>query len=168
MIKKFTRNYSNIIMSAALGFLLGTQEHVRNSRGKRAIGIRAIKVLLLFKSVLFRLALVSSLSFLSYTRINNVCLYQVLSATHAWVGSLLNNPHTLGYKWAERKLAPDSHIYNQVAKTAPYKQAAGRWLVCTTVHHLKHRPQLAHPEKKGKYFHNYKSSIPNNMCRKQI
>ena len=28
-------------MSAAIGFLLGTQERVRNSRGKRAISVRA-------------------------------------------------------------------------------------------------------------------------------
>ena len=37
----------NIIISAAMGFFfLGTQEKVRNSRGKRAIGVRAIEVLL--------------------------------------------------------------------------------------------------------------------------
>ena len=36
-------------MAAAIGFfvfLLGTQERVRNSRGKRAIRVRAIEVLL--------------------------------------------------------------------------------------------------------------------------
>ena len=33
-------------MSAAVGFLLGTQERVRNSRGKRAISVRATEVLL--------------------------------------------------------------------------------------------------------------------------
>ena len=32
--------------SGAIGFFLGTQEPVRNSRGKRAIGVRAIEVLL--------------------------------------------------------------------------------------------------------------------------
>ena len=36
------------IMSAATGFLVGTQERVRNSRGKRAISVRAIEVLLYF------------------------------------------------------------------------------------------------------------------------
>ena len=36
----------NIIMSAAMGFFLGTQERVRNIRGKRAIGVRATEVLL--------------------------------------------------------------------------------------------------------------------------
>ena len=29
-----------------MGFLLGTQERVRNSRGKRVIGVQAIEVLL--------------------------------------------------------------------------------------------------------------------------
>ena len=34
-------------MSAPMGFFyLGTQERVRNNRGKRAIGVRAIEVLL--------------------------------------------------------------------------------------------------------------------------
>ena len=43
----------NIIMSAAMGFFfLGTLEQVRNSRGKRAIGVRAIKVLLYVHLVL--------------------------------------------------------------------------------------------------------------------
>ena len=37
----------NTIMSAAMGlFLLGTQERVRNSRGKRAISVRASKIVL--------------------------------------------------------------------------------------------------------------------------
>ena len=36
----------NIIMTAAKGFSLGTQERVRNSCGKRAIGVRAIEVIL--------------------------------------------------------------------------------------------------------------------------
>ena len=35
-------------MSAAMEFSLGTQERVRKSRGKRAIGIRATEVLLYF------------------------------------------------------------------------------------------------------------------------
>ena len=36
-----------MIMSAAMGFFFqGTQERVRNSRGKRAIGVRATEVLL--------------------------------------------------------------------------------------------------------------------------
>ena len=40
-----TRNFLKYI-SADMGyFLLGTQERVRNSRGKRAISVRAIKVL---------------------------------------------------------------------------------------------------------------------------
>ena len=33
-------------MSAAIGFLLRTQERARNSRGERAISIRATEVLL--------------------------------------------------------------------------------------------------------------------------
>ena len=37
-------------MSVAMGFFLGTQERFRNSRGKRAIGIRAIEVLLYLRS----------------------------------------------------------------------------------------------------------------------
>ena len=36
-------------MSAAMGFFLETQERVRNSGGKRAISVRATKVLLYFQ-----------------------------------------------------------------------------------------------------------------------
>ena len=43
MNKKNTLNYPK---SAAMGFFQGTQERVRNSRGKRAISVRAIEVLL--------------------------------------------------------------------------------------------------------------------------
>ena len=41
MKKKNTLNYPK---SAAMGFFQGTQERVRNSRGKRAISVRAIEV----------------------------------------------------------------------------------------------------------------------------
>ena len=41
--KKNTLNFPNILMSAVIDFFLGTQERVRNSRGKRAIGVRAIE-----------------------------------------------------------------------------------------------------------------------------
>ena len=41
--KKITLNY---LKSEAMGFFLGTQERVRNSRGKRAISVRATEVLL--------------------------------------------------------------------------------------------------------------------------
>ena len=44
MNKKNTLNYPK---SAAMGFFFqGTQERVRNNRGKRAISVRAIEVLL--------------------------------------------------------------------------------------------------------------------------
>ena len=43
MKKKITINYPK---SATMGFFPGTQERVRNSRGKRAISVRAIEVLL--------------------------------------------------------------------------------------------------------------------------
>ena len=43
MNKKNTLNYPK---SAAMGFFLGTEERVRNNRGKRAISVRAIEVLL--------------------------------------------------------------------------------------------------------------------------
>ena len=36
----------NIIKSATMGFFQGTQERVRNSRGKRDISVRATEVLL--------------------------------------------------------------------------------------------------------------------------
>ena len=36
----------NYLKSAATGFFLGTQARVRNSRGKRAISVRATEVLL--------------------------------------------------------------------------------------------------------------------------
>ena len=41
--RKITLSYPK---SAAKGFFLGTQERVRNSRGKRANSVRAIEVLL--------------------------------------------------------------------------------------------------------------------------
>ena len=41
--KKITLNYSK---SAAMGFFQRTQERVQNSRGKRAISVRATEVLL--------------------------------------------------------------------------------------------------------------------------
>ena len=41
--KKITLTYPK---SAAKGFFLGTQERVRNSRGKRLISVRATEVLL--------------------------------------------------------------------------------------------------------------------------
>ena len=41
--KKIGLNYPK---SAAMEFFLGTQERVRNSRGKRAISVRATEVLL--------------------------------------------------------------------------------------------------------------------------
>ena len=44
--KKITRNYPKYKNSAAVGFLLGAQERVRTSRGKRAISVRATEVLL--------------------------------------------------------------------------------------------------------------------------
>ena len=40
--KQITLNYPK---SAAIRFFLGTQARVRNSRGKRVISVRAIKVL---------------------------------------------------------------------------------------------------------------------------
>ena len=43
IIKKITIGYPK---SAAMGFFLGTLERVRNSRGKRAISVRATEVLL--------------------------------------------------------------------------------------------------------------------------
>ena len=44
-IEKITADYSK---SAVMGFFfLGTQERVRNSRGKRAISVRATEVLIL-------------------------------------------------------------------------------------------------------------------------
>ena len=43
MNEKNTLNYPK---SAAMGFFQGTQERVRNSRGKRAISVRVIEVLL--------------------------------------------------------------------------------------------------------------------------
>ena len=42
MSKMNTLNYPK---SAAMGFFQGTQERVRNSRGKRGISVRAIEVL---------------------------------------------------------------------------------------------------------------------------
>ena len=42
---KVTLNYPK---SAAMGFFQGTQERVRNSRGRRAISVRATEVLLLY------------------------------------------------------------------------------------------------------------------------
>ena len=44
--KKIAQNHQK---SAAMGVFLGTQERVRNSRGKRAISVRATEVLLYFR-----------------------------------------------------------------------------------------------------------------------
>ena len=45
--KKITLNYPKYNNVCSYGsFSLGTQERVRNSRGKRAIGVRAVEVLL--------------------------------------------------------------------------------------------------------------------------
>ena len=41
-----TKSTLNYFKSASMGFFLGTQERVRNSRGKRAISVRATEVLL--------------------------------------------------------------------------------------------------------------------------
>ena len=48
--KKITLNYPK---STVMGFFQGTQERVRNSRGKRAINVRATEVLLYFETSLF-------------------------------------------------------------------------------------------------------------------
>ena len=48
--KKIIPNYPK---SAAMGFFPGTQEQVRNSCGKRAISVRATKVLLYMLNLLF-------------------------------------------------------------------------------------------------------------------
>ena len=48
MNKKNTLNYPKY---AALGFFQGTPERVRNSRGKRAISVRAIEVLLYLEHI---------------------------------------------------------------------------------------------------------------------
>ena len=45
-IKKKEKNTLNYPKSATVGFFLGTQERVRNSRGGRAISVRATEVLL--------------------------------------------------------------------------------------------------------------------------
>ena len=42
MQKKISLNYPK---STAIGFFQGTQRRVRNSRGKRAIGVRATEIL---------------------------------------------------------------------------------------------------------------------------
>ena len=44
-----------ISKSEAKGFFLGTQERVRNSRGKRAISVRATEVVLYFAFYVFQL-----------------------------------------------------------------------------------------------------------------
>ena len=47
--KKITLNYPKCNNVCSYGiFFLGTQERVRNSHGKRAIGVRAIEVLLYY------------------------------------------------------------------------------------------------------------------------
>ena len=47
MKRKWPQIIPHVIMSASfMDFVLGTQERVRNSRGKQAIGVRATEVLL--------------------------------------------------------------------------------------------------------------------------
>ena len=48
-IQKRKKNTLNYPKSAAMQFFQGTQERVRNSRGKRAIRVRATEVLLYLK-----------------------------------------------------------------------------------------------------------------------
>ena len=48
MKKKIILNYPR---SATMGFFQGTQERVRNSRGKRAISVRATEVLLYIETL---------------------------------------------------------------------------------------------------------------------
>ena len=48
--KKITLKYPPSVIISAAFFLLGTQERVRNSRGKRAIDVRAIEFLLYLHS----------------------------------------------------------------------------------------------------------------------
>ena len=43
----------NIIMSAAMGIFLETRDRVRNSRGKRAISVKATEILLYLKLFLY-------------------------------------------------------------------------------------------------------------------
>ena len=52
--KHITLNYPK---SAAMGFFQGTQEQVRNSRGKRAISVRATEVLLYGGHLIIRISL---------------------------------------------------------------------------------------------------------------
>ena len=50
MKKEITLNYPKYNNVSSYGiFSSGTQERIRNSRGKRAIGVRAIEVLLYFR-----------------------------------------------------------------------------------------------------------------------
>ena len=56
---------TNIIMSAAIGVFLGTQERVRNSHGKRAIGVRAIEVLLKMGTITGKTTELNSICFSS-------------------------------------------------------------------------------------------------------
>ena len=52
MKKKITLNYPKYNNVSCYGiFSLGTQERIRNSQGKRAIGVRAIEVLLIMALV---------------------------------------------------------------------------------------------------------------------
>ena len=52
--KKITLNYPKYNNVCSYGiFSLGTQERVRDSRGKQAIGVQAIEVLLYFTSLLW-------------------------------------------------------------------------------------------------------------------
>ena len=53
-IKKREKSHSVIPNLQPRDFFLGTQERVRNSRGKRAISVRAIEVLLYFFYIFVR------------------------------------------------------------------------------------------------------------------
>ena len=57
MNKMNTLNYPT---SAAMGFFQRTRERVRNSRGKRAIGVRAIEVLLYMVKHLIKMYFLTS------------------------------------------------------------------------------------------------------------
>ena len=76
-------------MSAAMGLFLGTQERVRNSRGKRAISVRATEVLLYRHFINFSITL-SITSDLCY-RVMHLSMFPVIVSAlmHAFIADVL-------------------------------------------------------------------------------
>ena len=79
ILKKITLNYPK---STAIGFFPGTQERVRNSRGKQAISVRATEVLLyVFYNLIYHMTSLNSVTCCAHFYVIFFPCLQVLKET---------------------------------------------------------------------------------------